>query len=604
MADDPSIRGPVPAGLSGPDAVSRLGEIRRLRTENLALLEVCFANATARRQAARLEAQLAEIQGSRAWAVVLKARRFLAAVLPQGSCRARWFAACRRILGDAEIASPERQAGGQSEPSFAVPDPRRRSHRGERSSRRRSRNLKVSVIVPNYNHAPYLKERLRSIFAQTYPPREILFLDDASSDGSVEVAQRMASESPVPFRFLLNESNGGSTFRQWLKGIDQAGGDLIWIAESDDTCRPELLERLVREFRDPEVTLAYCQSAIIGPDGQRLAPDYLASVEDLSPIHWRYPYCVPGHEEVELALSQRNTIPNASAVLFRRPDELEEREDLDSLKLAGDWLFYAMRIQRGKIAYVADSLNGHRHHDRTVRSGFERSVELFEEQLLVKARIFEAFPVTAHAISASIARTFAEYGERTRGLGPRTPVTERPRLRPYLDRLRIAFRARLRPGPDLSILVVVSGVTDDPEQRAAIRRANELAGRFRVFLCNALPGVLDPRAAARLDPRIVHLEGTLGILPWSWDGDPRLDASAQDAMSAPRADVIRELIAFHRIGAVQTSGTWARSLVAGLGMACGGFSDPDVLDDDQTGSDQRRQAERTDRAIWRAGRGA
>ena len=154
-------------------------------------------------------------------------------------------------------------------------------------------DLKVSVIVPNFNHAPYLEERLRSIFRQTYPPHEVLFLDDASSDESVEVARRLASDSPVPFRLVLNESNSGSTFRQWLKGIDLAEGDLVWIAESDDTCRPEMLERLVPEFLDPEVTLAYCQSAIIGPDGRRYAEDYLSVTEDLSPTRWRYPYSVP-----------------------------------------------------------------------------------------------------------------------------------------------------------------------------------------------------------------------------------------------------------------------------------------------------------------------
>ena len=49
----------------------------------------------------------------------------------------------------------------------------------------------------------------------------------------------------MPFHVVVNETNSGSTFRQWLKGIALATGDLIWIAESDDACRPEFLERLV-----------------------------------------------------------------------------------------------------------------------------------------------------------------------------------------------------------------------------------------------------------------------------------------------------------------------------------------------------------------------
>ena len=422
---------------------------------------------------------------------------------------------------------------------------------------------KVSVIVPNYNHAAYLEDRLRSLFAQTYPPHEVIFLDDASSDESIAVAERLAAESPVPFRIVRNATNSGSTFRQWLKGIDLASGDLIWIAESDDTCRPELLERLVPHFDDPEVMLAYCQSSRIGPDGRRYAADYLDATEDLSPVRWRYPYCVPGREEVERALSQRNTIPNASAVVFRKPAEIEERADLETLRLGGDWLFYAMRIRRGKIAYVPEPLNGHRHHDRTVRGAFERAIELFEEQLRVKARIFESFPVTATAISGSIASGFAEYADRMQGVGSCPSMTEHPRLIPHLDRLRAAFRARIGPRRAHRILIVLSGVTDRPEHRETIRLANAMSRRSSVFLCNAGPRDLDPAAAARIDERIILLEGTLGLVPWSPDGDPRPGAVATNRC----AEVIRELIRFHQVDAIHAQGDRADELLAAISLA-------------------------------------
>ena len=50
--------------------------------------------------------------------------------------------------------------------------------------------LKVSVIVPNFRHARFLEQRLQSIFTQTVRPHEIIFLDNASPDDSVEVARR------------------------------------------------------------------------------------------------------------------------------------------------------------------------------------------------------------------------------------------------------------------------------------------------------------------------------------------------------------------------------------------------------------------------------
>jgi glycosyltransferase involved in cell wall biosynthesis len=513
------------------DAGALLRENEALCAENLALRELCFAHAVAKQQAARYKAELDEILGSRAWALVRHLRRL-----------ATFF---RRRK--ASVPANERWDRLRHGRSRSIPVPP---------------GQKVSVIVPNYNHAPYLEERLRSIFDQTHPPHEVIFLDDASTDESVAVARRLSSESPLPVRFVLNESNSGSTFRQWLKGIDLAGGDLVWIAESDDTCRPELLERLVSAFVDPEVTLAYCQSAMIGHDGQQYAADYLSDTEDLSPVRWRYPYCVSGDEDVELALSQRNTIPNASAVVFRRPDAIEERDELATLRLAGDWLFYAMRVRRGKIAYIPESLNGHRHHGRTVRSGFERTVALFEEQLRVKQRIFEAFPVTAEAISGSMARGFAEYADRTRELGAPTPMTAHPGLRPHIDCIRDLAHTRQPAREDGRVLIVLSGVSDEPGPLAAIRLANALAGRVRVFLCNARPGVLDPWAASRVDPRVVLLEGTLGFRPWSWDGEPHSDAGT----SSRRAEVIRELIAFHGIDAIHVSGDPARRLVVAAGL--------------------------------------
>ena len=126
---------------------------------------------------------------------------------------------------------------------------------------------------------------------------------------------------------------------------------------------------------DPAVSLAYCQSVMIGPEGERLPGDYISLTNDLSMTHWRQPYCVPAVEEVELALSQRNTIPNASAVLFRKRADLDCRAELERMRLAGDWLFYAMQIRDGRISYVPDPLNFHRHHNRTVRHAFECAAE-------------------------------------------------------------------------------------------------------------------------------------------------------------------------------------------------------------------------------------
>ena len=115
----------------------------------------------------------------------------------------------------------------------------------------------VSVIVPNFNHARFLSQRIDSILGQSYKNIELLLLDDASTDDSMTVIEHYHATHPSLVRVLRNEFNSGNVFRQWRKGIAAANGDLIWICESDDFAEPDFLERLVPIFLDESVMLAF-----------------------------------------------------------------------------------------------------------------------------------------------------------------------------------------------------------------------------------------------------------------------------------------------------------------------------------------------------------
>ena len=91
----------------------------------------------------------------------------------------------------------------------------------------------VSVIIPNYNHARYLRERIDSVLNQRFQDYEIILLDDNSTDESPTIIQSYAS-APHVTHIEINEQNSGSPFAQWDKGISLAAGEFIWIAESDD----------------------------------------------------------------------------------------------------------------------------------------------------------------------------------------------------------------------------------------------------------------------------------------------------------------------------------------------------------------------------------
>jgi glycosyltransferase involved in cell wall biosynthesis len=117
----------------------------------------------------------------------------------------------------------------------------------------------VSVIVPNYNHARYLRQRIETVLRQSFQDFEIILLDDCSTDESRSILSSYARDPRV--RIDFNNVNSGSTFKQWNKGVRLARCKYIWIAESDDYADERLLERLVPVLEnDPAVAFAFCRS--------------------------------------------------------------------------------------------------------------------------------------------------------------------------------------------------------------------------------------------------------------------------------------------------------------------------------------------------------
>ena len=174
---------------------------------------------------------------------------------------------------------------------------------------------KVSVVVPNYNHALYLRQRLDSIINQEFQDFEVIILDDVSTDNSRKVIQPYA-RYPA-FRFLFGETRSGSVFKQWQKGLASARGEYIWFAESDDCSSPYFLSQLLPVLEsDKSLGLVYCQSYLVDPSS-RVFGDAVQWTDDLDRFRWRSNFKNSGLAEVRDYLSKKNTIPNASAVLIR-----------------------------------------------------------------------------------------------------------------------------------------------------------------------------------------------------------------------------------------------------------------------------------------------
>ncbi len=224
----------------------------------------------------------------------------------------------------------------------------------------------VSIVVPNYNHGPFLRQRLDSIRHQAFQDFEVIVLDDASTDQSREIIRQYQEKDK--FRVFVNETNSGSAFRQWQRGLDLAQGKYLWFAESDDFASTQFLSRLVPIMENQESTaIAYCQSHLVDPE-DRIVGDALEWTADLDPLRWTKDFFNHGRAEVLDYLSKKNTIPNASAALLRISALKSVGPIDDSYRLCGDWLHWIKVLLRSDIAYVADKLNYWRQRSSNARS--------------------------------------------------------------------------------------------------------------------------------------------------------------------------------------------------------------------------------------------
>ena len=253
----------------------------------------------------------------------------------------------------------------------------------------------VSVIVPNFNHEPFLRERLQTIYAQTYKNFEVILLDDASTDLSREILCEFQNLHADKTRLLFNEKNSGSVFKQWRKGLDMAQGDLIWIAESDDFSAENFLSEMVPAFADDAIQLAFCRTDFF-QDGQTIftTEQYLA---DLSAFDWKKKFAVTAADFVAQGFAIKNIIPNVSGVVFRRPKNI--RAEIVALwrqmKLCGDWAFYLDIIKGGCVYYSPHATNFYRVHKNSTSLAVQREPRYFIEHEQITEFVAKNYRVPA-----------------------------------------------------------------------------------------------------------------------------------------------------------------------------------------------------------------
>ncbi|MUP44176.1 glycosyltransferase family 2 protein [Gramella sp. BOM4] len=241
----------------------------------------------------------------------------------------------------------------------------------------------VSIIVPNYNHAPFLQERLDSIFNQSYQNFEVILLDDASTDNSLEILNVYASKPQVT-HYIINETNSGSTFKQWDKGIKLAKGELVWIAETDDYCENNFLEEMLEFYnKNNDISLLFCQSFRMNVNG-KVTGTWLSHTDVFKSDIFENDFIMDGNLFIEKFLIHKNVIPNVSGVLIKRKalNKITPLRFYPFMKYNADWFYYIQIICNSKVGFLGKNLNYFRYHESSViakagsESGWDRIFEM------------------------------------------------------------------------------------------------------------------------------------------------------------------------------------------------------------------------------------
>ena len=240
---------------------------------------------------------------------------------------------------------------------------------------------KISVIIPNYNHGRYLRQRIESVLHQTYPNFEVIILDDFSSDNSREIIEDYV-RNPLVKEVIFNDKNSGNPFWQWKRGIDLSSGEWIWLAESDDYADQRFLQMLIDALQGrTNIGLLYCDSKIVTDDTVSLETFATIKNKKVGTRRWSENYSNHGVAEIEDYLLPGGTINNTSAVLFNKKVLMEANPfDMD-LRYIGDKYAFTKVLAKSDVVYVKESLNYYRDPFNTKHA--DRFIFYFYEQFLV-----------------------------------------------------------------------------------------------------------------------------------------------------------------------------------------------------------------------------
>ncbi|MBL0740310.1 glycosyltransferase family 2 protein [Chryseolinea lacunae] len=221
----------------------------------------------------------------------------------------------------------------------------------------------VSVICLCYNHAPFVVEALESVFHQTYLNLQIIIVDDASTDNSVAVIERMLGTQSSPnLQFLSLPQNIGNC-KAFNQGLQHATGAYVVDFATDDVMLPTRIEQQVKLFLqlDNSYGVVFTDAFYIDPQSQVFRQHYAYLFSKKLLTH------VPQGDVYRDVLS---TYFVSSPSMLVRKNVLDELGGYDETLAYEDFDFWVRSARRYKYAFINEALTKVRRKHQSLSSGW------------------------------------------------------------------------------------------------------------------------------------------------------------------------------------------------------------------------------------------
>lgn len=339
-------------------------------------------------------------------------------------------------------------------------------------------NPLVSVIIPNFNQAAYVRAAIESVLSQTHRTLEIVICDDASTDGSVDELRSIISDhAGHRITLLENERNRGVSYSR-NRAMQVAQGDFFAFLDADDLWLPEKIAAQIGLFHErPEVGLVFTGAEPFADQATRewLRQTPGLAVTDLA--HWAHndnamfqePRPIARSRYLELFLEA--SFLCWSSVMVRRSTAVAVGGFNERLAYQSeDWIFVLSCLLIAEVDGIQDRLTRYRLHaaSYTCRVLIQDTHSQKEECRLRRevGRVLRRFYITRglrHASPAqhldlarfAVARLAHRLGEHGRSARGRLSGTAIAGLRVVLPQsMYRRIQRRVHPPPDLELLVL------------------------------------------------------------------------------------------------------------------------------------------------------